>query len=424
MYKRGVNRASLNVWKDPDRLEMAAVRLLYASAFGVAFSIAIGQTLFGVAVLGWTVWLARARRLPTIPLAAWLCLLFFVVVASGIPHGVNPERSVSKVRRLFWFMALPVASSLIRDRRRVAGLLTAFACGCGVQALESCLVRPFQAWRALHAGTAHADDLYGAVKHMGSMTDGQMLMAGILALLGLITVRSRTGRPTLRWWLLLVLLCLAEVVNMKRGSWVCTLGLAVVFVAGQINWKYALMVVVIAAGIVAIPPVRQRIAETGDEFHRDSGGRATMWLAITPAMLRDYPWGIGYGAMTSKLMHDYDRHVEPYRSHLHSNIAQVLVETGWLGFAVYFAWMATALRDAVRRIGTLGARGDPWRPLGYALLCMLLALLANGLVEYNFGDAELILVYGMVMGTCASGEAAVAGPSSIAGRPSSVFRNP
>jgi hypothetical protein len=33
----------------------------------------------------------------------------------------------------------------------------------------------------------------------------------------------------------------------------------------------------------------------------------------------------------------------------------------------------------------------------------LLALLVNGVVEYNFGDAELVLLYAFIMGAAAAG---------------------
>ena len=100
--------------------------------------------------------------------------------------------------------------------------------------------------------------------------------------------------------------------------------------------------------------------------------------------------------MTEDLLKEYSPDVEPYRNHLHSNIAQILVETGWAGLAVYVIWMLAAIRDRVVRI----RRSDDLdeRTLATTVLAMLLALMANGLIEYNFGDTELMIAYGFLMG--------------------------
>ena len=37
-----------------------------------------------------------------------------------------------------------------------------------------------------------------------------------------------------------------------------------------------------------------------------------------------------------------------------------------------------------------------------SLLLVLLALLANGFVEYNFGDTEIVIVYAVIMGATAA----------------------
>jgi len=83
---------------------------------------------------------------------------------------------------------------------------------------------------------------------------------------------------------------------------------------------------------------------------------------------------------------------------LHANWAQVLVETGWMGLALYLAWMGLALWDGgawVRRTGCAegSLRGPP-----RVVFALLVGLLLNGLVEYNFGDTELMFIYAFVMG--------------------------
>ena len=69
---------------------------------------------------------------------------------------------------------------------------------------------------------------------------------------------------------------------------------------------------------------------------------------------------------------------------------------GWLGLLAYIAWMGLVLWDLARLIKR--SRAGP----AIILLFMLLGLMANGLVEYNLCDTELIFIYAMIMGSAAS----------------------
>ena len=123
-----------------------------------------------------------------------------------------------------------------------------------------------------------------------------------------------------------------------------------------------------------------------------------MWTEIAPGLVRDYPFGIGYRSLSNELMRKYAKTVEPGRNHLHSNVMQVLVETGWLGLAVYLGWMVWVMVVSIQRV--LRCNRGPPEPLLFALalLAMFLALLCNGVVEYNFGDTEILIMYAFIMG--------------------------
>jgi hypothetical protein len=67
-----------------------------------------------------------------------------------------------------------------------------------------------------------------------------------------------------------------------------------------------------------------------------------------------------------------------------------------VGLAVYLVWMAVGFYRGLR--ARLRAQDFTGRTLSLTLTLMLLGLVLNGLVEYNFGDAELVLVYGLLFG--------------------------
>jgi O-antigen ligase len=100
--------------------------------------------------------------------------------------------------------------------------------------------------------------------------------------------------------------------------------------------------------MLAVPSMRHRIGSLSGEIDADKGGRMTMWLKVAPAIHKEYPWlGIGWRALTNEMMVSVAPNVERNRNHLHSNIAEILVETGIIGFTIYVIWMLLALWNAV-----------------------------------------------------------------------------
>ena len=94
--------------------------------------------------------------------------------------------------------------------------------------------------------------------------------------------------------------------------------------------------------------------------------------------------------------------IQPKLNHLHNNDLQLRLELGWAGVAAWLAWMLTGLgvmwltfRRAVRH-------ATPDAGLAYGLLGGFLALQLNGLVEYNFGDAEIFMLFNLLLGLAAA----------------------
>ena len=123
-----------------------------------------------------------------------------------------------------------------------------------------------------------------------------------------------------------------------------------------------------------------------------------LWTEAAPALLAEHPFGMGYTATTYD---DIARHAprlkEPL-NHLHNNPLQIAVELGWAGLAVWLVWMGIALWiliDVCR--GPAG--NDPataWLAVG--ALGAFCGLLGVGMVEYNFGSSQIIIMYSVLLG--------------------------
>ena len=383
-------------------LEQVAYASLVGAVAASAFSLPLARMGVALGLVTWICSLIAARRAVRLPAVFWLSLLFAAVASLATLCGVRPELGMPKLRKLIWFLSIAPIAALVRSPGRLKTVAAAYAIGCGVLALRIFTSVPIESFADLWNGAA--PHYMAALIAHGSMTDAQRLMVGVLVTLGLLGLLRRLGQRRTWWWLLLGLQLAALLLMFKRGSWLCTLGFGCVLIVSRLRRRYLLMLLVLPL-LAGLPPVRQRFVQLKAELSGDKGGRMTMWFEVAPRLVARHPWGMGYRSLTNADMREIAPSVEANRDHLHSNIVQILVATGWLGLSVYLVWMGWAVADGLRFAGA-SRRGPPVdRMLSVTLLLALLALLANGLVEYNFGDSELVLVYGWLMGTLAGARA-------------------
>jgi O-antigen ligase len=341
--------------------------------------------------------LVRNRLKPRIPAVVWLALLYVAWMVSVTMFGINPAKGMPKLPKLVWFLFIPVASFFIDSPPRLRQTLIAYVLGMVVLSVQVCVRNPMRAMASVASGEygTFAEALIGH----GSITNGERLMIGVIAGVGLAWIAFRERRLFWAWLVPLTLIGAAFVVNFKRGSWLVGALCAGVFLAAHAGRR----VVAAGAGVVLLllllPPVQMRMGELRREFDSGGGGRLTMWTKVAPALIRAHPFGIGYRVLTNDMMRRIAPEVEPRRDHVHSNVLQVTIEAGWVGLAIYLAWMATALCNAFRGVACAavlpgaGDRAGPW-----VVLLMLSALILNGIVEYNMGDSEIVLLYVWLLG--------------------------
>ncbi len=379
-----------------------AYRLLLTAAFLAPFSLPAGR-LFLALSLGFLLY-ARIRHGEPIycTRVGWLWLAFVLVSLLVSLQGIDPQRSVGDISKLLWFAGIPAAATLITDRHRASMLLVAYVNGSIVRSLDILLLRLPGAWRQTENAFMHE------IIHRGSMTHGQVLLLAMIGVFGLLLMEiiKRGG-----WKVLaikssqFVLLTLAMLVNFKRGSWVAVTVILVLFgvLTGKKRILLLLLLVVLAGAFH--PFVRARMSHLRNELDIKHGGRLVMWTKIAPALLREHPYGVGFRGVTPEVMQETARaqgvRVEERRNHLHSNLVEIPVTVGWVAFLLYVLWMGTALWK-----GSTAAwhAGDPLgRILALTYTLMLFGLILNGFVEYNMGDAYIVLPYGILLGVLGRG---------------------
>ncbi len=406
-------------------LESWAFRLLCVAVFGAAFSPPLSRVFLLLSMILLITRAVRGGGQIAFPFSAWCWLAFVAVAALASAFGLNPAHSFGKIDKLIWFMGIPVAATLGTSRLRILALLRAYIYGAMVLALEILVLRVSEAWRACRTIVAAGGepDLWWEIIDRGSMPDGQILSVALAALAGLMIISARqyaqghhhrviqslpiAERAPVRLitgWLMTLMLAAALILNFKRGAWAATALVIAAFLGLTGRWRRLALLAAAAVALTALPPVQQRLGALRDELTLGHGGRMVMWTRIAPTLIRENPLGIGYRGLDETLMQATASRlavrVEKNRNHLHSNILEITASTGWASLAIYLLWMGRGLYCGLgvwrRKTVTAHHEGKPLVPL--TLTMMLLALIINGLVEYNFSTSALVLVYGVLFG--------------------------
>jgi len=208
----------------------------------------------------------------------------------------------------------------------------------------------------------------------------------------------RAFRPDLlgRWfWFCLPLLLSGFLLHQKRGVWLAGLVTIGLWTLWMRHWKTLISMVLLAAVAVSLPFVQVRLHRLQEVIDPNHGGRSTLWVEVAPRLLPQYPWGMGYNSSKYEDFREAipdEVHLEEGLRHLHNNLLQIRLELGWHGVLLWSVWMGSVCWTAFRRKPTADAALR--HTVGFALL----ALLLNGMVEYNFGDSEILKCYLVLFG--------------------------
>ena len=104
-------------------------------------------------------------------------------------------------------------------------------------------------------------------------------------------------------------------------------------------------------------------------------------------MISQYPLGIWYH--NSGIMRKFSLEIPPELKHFHNNLINIAAESGILTAAI-FCWLIIAvIRASFKR---------PHIALHVAIGCAFISWQAAGIVEYNFGDSEVMIIVWMLLG--------------------------
>ena len=365
---------------------------------GLALSITLSQLALALLVLFWLFRLrdAQARAAMTFPLAAPFLAFVAASLLAALRSG-DVGNSLLHSKALLLGLAFFALVNTLGGRDDADWFLSRFfllIAAVSLLSLAQVSFCPQEPWSGpllsrLTRKCFRARGFYSIY----------MTLAGVLTLTLLAFLPRVLARPPdRRWWTApaWVVSGLALVLTYTRGAWFgflvgaasLSLLLRRAAVLGVVGGVLVLALLLFQAGTL-----EDRLRSLVDPADPTLRERFRMWETGL-AMVRDHPLtGVGMGQV-KRVFPRYARPdaIKKTTSHVHNTPLQILVERGLLGLAAWlWIWVAFFVH-AFRILRRIGADRQRERALVAGSLAAIVGFLVAGLSEFNFGDAEVVLV--------------------------------
>ena len=366
------------------------VFVLGAFCFFSTFSIAGTQTALAIAVLLWVV-LSLLRKI-TPPRRTALDVPIALFIAAALAAAFLSERSLASLVNLKNLLLISIVYMLgwmlesKREARAYFIVLLVSGAGSSIYGIVVFLTERGEGTLGRTPGPFSTAMTFGGVL---------LFLCSLFLAVGIGEEISRRVRIAVL--LSALLAAVALFFSFTRSSWLGMLAASVTIVAMMRRRLLVLMAILIIVAVLVLPqPYRARITSIWDPNYRTNVQRFEM-LRGGWEICKDHPW---FGVGTMDLADTYRRYMPPgavhVHGHLHNIFLQVAATMGIVGLAAFcyliyafFRLMIGNLRRPLDRperawvIGSLGAS---------------VGFIVNGLFEWNFGDAEVVMLLYMVVG--------------------------
>ena len=381
----------------PDRMS-GLERAAYVSMLGFAaapqFSIAASGILLGLSALLWLAVVIVNRERIEVPRMFWPLAAYAGVTLVASLFSANRAVSFADCKQLLLFAIVPITYRLFRGERS----LTVVDLVITVGALNA-------VYGIVQYGILDYDNVARRVQgNLGHY----MTYSGVIMLVACIAVARVMFRRRERIWAALVLpaVLVALVLTLSRNAWVgACAGIGTLFLLRDLRsvFRMAALLPVVMGLLIAFAPasVSDRFSSMlslKDTYGDSATNTSTVQsnrdrLAMIKSgfrIIRDYPLtGVG----PDMVIQVYPGYLEPTavsqrNSHLHNVPLQIAAERGLPALAIWCWFVATLLADFFRL-----RRTSPLPSLAAGGIACVVAMLAAGMFEYNFGDSEFLMLF-------------------------------
>jgi O-antigen ligase len=362
----------------PTKLESVAFASMLAFAASTQFSIFAAQCLLTLTGVLWLAIVRRNRERIEVPRMFWPLLAYAAWTLVAAAFSVEPEVSFLDSKQLLLFIIVPIAYRLFQGGRS----LTVVDVVITVGALHA-------AYGVIQYGILNYDALDRRVQ---GLLGHYMTYSGVIMLVSCTAVARVIFRKEDRSWpvALLPALLVALALTMSRNAWVgACAGIGLLFLLRDFRLLGLLPVAAALFLAFAPAPMTDRLYSTFSLTDPSNRDRLAMVESGLRMIKKDPLTGMGPDAV--RLVYPVYRPSwaeKQLNPHLHNVPVQIAAERGLPALAAWIWFVVVLARDFARKY-----RSSPLPSLPAAGLANLVAMLAAGMFEYNFGDSEFLMLF-------------------------------
>jgi putative inorganic carbon (hco3(-)) transporter len=371
-------------------LERAAYVALLGFAAAPQFSIAASGILLGLASLLWLAVVVVNHERIEVPRMFWPLAAYAGATLVASLFSVDPATSFRDSKQLLLFAIVPIAYRLFKGERSLTAIDVVITVG------------------ALNA--VYGIVQYGILEHdnIGKRVQGNlghyMTYSGVIMLVACVAASRVMFRRRDRTWAALILpaVVVALALTLSRNAWVgACAGIGTLFLLKDFR---LIAVMPVALGLlVAFAPASvsdrlysmmtldQAVNESDTlRSSKESNRDRVAMMQIGSHIVRDNPLtGVGPD-MVIQVYAGYRVRgaVSQLNSHLHNVPLQIAAERGLPALAIWIWFVVTLLRDFMRQRKTSALPS-----IATAGISSVVAMLAAGMFEHNFGDSEFLMLF-------------------------------
>jgi O-antigen ligase len=364
--------------------QTASVALVACVAFSLV-SIAASQIMLAVSI-GALLWAVRTEglRFGWRPVFLPLLLFFIWTIAAALASS-DVWLGLGIVKKFYLFLLIPMVPRLLAGEGRIRRSFEPII-GMGLFAAAVGMIQ--------FAENPHRDLLHrisGFMSHWMTYSGLLMLVLVMLVAYGF----CRGWRKNL--WVIAAVLVLAIPISLSqtRNAMIGAVAgvIALLLLLGRVRAIAGLLVMVAAVYFAAPDSFRQRVRSGWDPSDPNTRNRIELF-GTSARLIRNNPvFGVGPKNVQVEALRYRGSHEFPdwLYQHMHNNFLQIAAERGLPGLALWLWLMARFALDAwgvFRR-----SPGPDAKLASSAALGCWVALLVSGMVEYNFGDSEVLTLF-------------------------------
>ncbi|HTW66594.1 MAG TPA: O-antigen ligase family protein [Bryobacteraceae bacterium] len=378
-------------------IDRSAFYLTCGALISILFSIAVSQILLALALAALLL-SSYPIRLPPIklPLALFLAGTVISLLASG-----HIAQGMPQIRKFYVFFILLVAYSTFRRVAEVRAIVLLWAGVATLSALRSL----FQFWRVYQQSQAQHQSFYDA--YVGSRITGfmshWMTFGGEEMIVLLLLAAFLFFAPGPRWkaagWICAAILAVSMVLGFTRSIFLLGFPSGLLYLLWF--WKKWLVAAVPIAGVILLfagpSALRERVISVVEPSAVDSNEHRAVLRDAGFEMIRAHPW-LGLGP--EQVKYQFDQWVPAddkplpigFYGHLHNIYLQYAAERGIPVLLVLLWLIGKVLWDFATALRRKAIEPEV-RFILHGAIAAIIAILAEGFLEYNLGDSEVLTLF-------------------------------